>query len=123
MYPYLLQAMIQFFFLPLFITITDCHFFPCLFLLKGRCYHCECEGAKIVHPDLEKYNGRTDFLEMARDKSSGTTTEDVISRCEYLHDAVDICEEDCVCFDASWDVECAEFLNSRAANKIRLEQY
>uniref|UniRef100_A0A0E0NZY9 Uncharacterized protein n=1 Tax=Oryza rufipogon TaxID=4529 RepID=A0A0E0NZY9_ORYRU len=87
----------------------------------GRCYHCECEGAKIVHPDLEKYNGRTDFLEMARDKSSGTTTEDVISRCEYLHDAVDICEEDCVCFDASRDVECAEFLNSRAANKIRLE--
>uniref|UniRef100_A0A0E0KHT4 PIR2-like helical domain-containing protein n=1 Tax=Oryza punctata TaxID=4537 RepID=A0A0E0KHT4_ORYPU len=83
----------------------------------GRCYHCECEGAKIVHPDLEKYNGRTNFLEMARNKSSGTTTQDVITRCEYLHDAVDICEEDCVCFDASRDVECAEFLNSRAANK------
>jgi hypothetical protein len=27
-------------------------------LPKGRCYYCENEGAKIIHPDLEKYIGR-----------------------------------------------------------------
>uniref|UniRef100_A0A453PL26 Uncharacterized protein n=2 Tax=Triticinae TaxID=1648030 RepID=A0A453PL26_AEGTS len=28
----------------------------------GRCYYCEKEGAKIVHPDLEKYIGRDPTL-------------------------------------------------------------
>uniref|UniRef100_A0A0D9VXT3 DUF3615 domain-containing protein n=1 Tax=Leersia perrieri TaxID=77586 RepID=A0A0D9VXT3_9ORYZ len=86
----------------------------------GRCFHCEREGAKIVHPDLEKYTGRINFLEMACDKSSGITAEGLLGYCEYVLAAVDICEDDCVCFDASRDAKCAEFLNFRGACKARL---
>nr|CCI55285.1 PH01B001G05.8 [Phyllostachys edulis] len=46
----------------------------------GHCFHCEDEGAKIIHPDLKKYNGRDiDFEEMACDSHSNCiTTEDII---------------------------------------------
>ncbi|KAM3243786.1 hypothetical protein ACQJBY_055618 [Aegilops geniculata] len=81
----------------------------------GRCYYCEKEGAKIVHPDLEKYIGRdTDFERMACGDSSSTTTEDSISDGEFIIDSsVEVCEEDCIYFDADRDAKCAEFLNSR----------
>lgn len=86
-----------------------------IFVEKGRCYYCEKEGAKIVHPDLEKYIGRdTDFECMACVDSSSTTTEDSISDGEFILDSsVDVCEEDCIYFDADRDAKFAEFLNSR----------
>ncbi|XP_037452205.1 uncharacterized protein LOC119322789 [Triticum dicoccoides] len=81
----------------------------------GRCYYCEKEGAKIVHPDLEKYIGRDiDFERMACDNKSIMTTEGAISDGKFITDCVDVCEEDCIYFDATRDAKCAEFLNARA---------
>ncbi|XP_037452149.1 uncharacterized protein LOC119322743 [Triticum dicoccoides] len=80
----------------------------------GRCYYCENEGAKIIHPDLQKYIGRDiDFERMACDDRSGMTTEGSISGGEFIIDSVDVCEEDCIYFDADRDTKCAEFLNAR----------
>lgn len=89
-------------------------------MVKGRCYHCENEEAKIIHPDLEKYDGRNDdFERMACDNNSGTTTEGSICDGEFIVDSVDICEEDCIYFDANRDAKCAEFLNARARTMQR----
>ncbi|CAN6293626.1 unnamed protein product [Urochloa humidicola] len=39
----------------------------------GRCYNFENEEVRIIHPDLEKYDGRdTDFERMACDDKCGT---------------------------------------------------
>ncbi|CAN6323330.1 unnamed protein product [Urochloa humidicola] len=81
----------------------------------GRCYNCENEEARIVHPDLEKYDGRDiDFERMACDDKCGMETEGSISDGKFLFDSVGICEEDCIYFDANRDAKCAEFLNARA---------
>ncbi|CAN6309761.1 unnamed protein product [Urochloa humidicola] len=79
----------------------------------GRCFYCENEGAKIVHSDMTKYNGRdTDFERMACENLGGMTVDDSGSR--LVTDCIDVCEEDCIYFDASRDLKCAEFLNARA---------
>ncbi|RLN40879.1 hypothetical protein C2845_PM01G35470 [Panicum miliaceum] len=76
---------------------------------KGRCFYCENEGAKIVHPDSEKYNA---FERKACGDLGGLTVDD--SGYWLITGSVDICEEDCISFDADRDAKCAEFLNARA---------
>jgi hypothetical protein len=83
-----------------------------LFLAKGRCYYCENEGAKIIHPDLEKYTGRDTAFESMACKSN--VSKGSIGDNDFIIDYVDICEEDCIYFDASRDAKCAKFLNARA---------
>ncbi|KAJ1294591.1 hypothetical protein BS78_01G156900 [Paspalum vaginatum] len=84
-----------------------------LFLLAiGRCFFCEKEGAKIVHPDLKKYSGRgIDFEVMARMVLGGLTVDD--DGDELVAACADICSEDCIYFDANRDARCVEFLNAR----------
>ncbi|CAN6304355.1 unnamed protein product [Urochloa humidicola] len=80
---------------------------------QGRCFYCENEGAKVVHPDLEKYNGcDIAFERMACENLGGLTVDDSGDR--LITGSVDTCEEDCICFDANRDTNCAEFLNARA---------
>ncbi|PVH31522.1 hypothetical protein PAHAL_9G169800 [Panicum hallii] len=80
---------------------------------KGRCFYCENEGAKIVHPDSEKYNAYDiAFERMACEDLGGKTVDD--SGDWLITGSVDICEEDCIHFDADRDAKCAEFLNARA---------
>ena len=38
---------------------------------------------------------------------------------DFIIDFVDICEDDCIYFDASRDAKCAEFLNARAISMQR----
>lgn len=86
-------------------------------MAKSRCYYCENEGAKIIHPDLEKYIGRdTDFESMAchDDMTMGSICDN-----DFIIDIVDVCEEDCIYFDASRDAKCAKFLNARAITMQR----
>ncbi|KAL6637501.1 hypothetical protein ACP70R_025073 [Stipagrostis hirtigluma subsp. patula] len=79
----------------------------------GRCFYCENEGAKVVHPVWEKYHGRDiDFEEMACNDFGGMPVDDRGDR--LIAESVDICEEDCIYFDASRDAKCAELLNARA---------
>ncbi|GJN24093.1 hypothetical protein PR202_gb11810 [Eleusine coracana subsp. coracana] len=80
---------------------------------KFRCFHCENEGAKIVHPDLENYNDRAIYFErMACKDLGGMTVNDSGER--LINSSMDICEEDCIYFDTNRDVMCANFLNERA---------
>ena len=82
-------------------------------MAKGRCFYCENEGAKIVHPDLTKYIGcDIAFERMACEDLGGLTVGD--SGKSLIADSAGICEEDCIYFDANRDVKCAEFLNARA---------
>ena len=88
-------------------------FFIVFLLAKGRCFHCENEGAKIVHPDSEKYNGfDVDFERIACKVLGGLTVGD--SGDWLITSSIDMCEEDCIYFDANRDAKCAEFLNARA---------
>lgn len=53
--------------------VDDVFYFPALLLQKGRCFHCERVGTKIVHPSLGSYHGQSgDFKLMARGKHSLT---------------------------------------------------
>uniref|UniRef100_A0A0E0M525 Uncharacterized protein n=1 Tax=Oryza punctata TaxID=4537 RepID=A0A0E0M525_ORYPU len=69
-----------------------------------RCLYCEVEGAKIVHPTLEKYHGGEKEVEEAiREEHDSLTNDEVISLSTYnvrrlcAHDEdfiyVDVCEE------------------------------
>ncbi|CAN6292738.1 unnamed protein product [Urochloa humidicola] len=79
----------------------------------GRCFYCENEGAKVIHPDSEKYNAcDIAFERMACENLGGLTVDDSGDR--LITGSVDTCEEDCICFDANKDTKCAEFLNARA---------
>ncbi|WVZ59815.1 hypothetical protein U9M48_009910, partial [Paspalum notatum var. saurae] len=70
------------------------------------------EGAKIVHPDLKKYSGRDIMFEaMACMVLGGLIIDD--DGDELIAACADICEEDCIYFDANRDARCVEFLNAR----------
>ncbi|EEE59748.1 hypothetical protein OsJ_12215 [Oryza sativa Japonica Group] len=82
----------------------------------GRCFHCEYEGVKVVHPESQKYHGRDiDFEEMAcKSHSNGIVNEDLVSSGESVTYSVGISQEDCIYFDFRRDVKCANFLNAHA---------
>ncbi|CAN6309763.1 unnamed protein product [Urochloa humidicola] len=92
--------------------VTDEHCYP-VRAPPGRCFYCENEGAKIVHPAETKYIGSDiAFERMACEDLGGLTVDD--SGDKLIAHCADICEEDCIYFDANRDVKCAEFLNARA---------
>ncbi|TVU46213.1 hypothetical protein EJB05_05734, partial [Eragrostis curvula] len=80
---------------------------------KLRCFHCEKEGAKIVHPDTDKYKDRDIYFERMACKDLGVMTVDDTSE-RLITSSMDICEVDCIYFDANRDTKCANFLNARA---------
>uniref|UniRef100_A0A0D9VXT2 Uncharacterized protein n=1 Tax=Leersia perrieri TaxID=77586 RepID=A0A0D9VXT2_9ORYZ len=74
----------------------------------GRCFHCEYEGVKVVHPGRKKYHGRDiDFEEMACDKSNGIINEDLVNSAKHVTYSVCISQEDCIYFDFHRDVKSA----------------
>ncbi|KAM0893099.1 hypothetical protein ACQ4PT_025349 [Festuca glaucescens] len=77
----------------------------------GRCFHCECEGIKIIHPPSETYHGRcTEFEDMASGKNP-VSNEELISQGKYGTLFIDTMEDDCVYFDSSWDGDFAVSIN------------
>uniref|UniRef100_A0ACD5XXK6 Uncharacterized protein n=1 Tax=Avena sativa TaxID=4498 RepID=A0ACD5XXK6_AVESA len=83
----------------------------------GRCFHCECEGTKVIHPPSEKYRGCcTEFEDMASGKSP-VSNEELINQAKYGTMFVDTMEDDCVYFDSAWDAKFAVFLNDMEQDK------
>ncbi|CAM0952219.1 unnamed protein product [Alopecurus aequalis] len=77
----------------------------------GRCFHCECEGIKVIHPPSETYVGCcTEFEDMASGKSP-VSNEQLIDQSQYGTLFVDTMEDDCLYFDSAWDVDFAAFVN------------
>nr|BAK04501.1 predicted protein [Hordeum vulgare subsp. vulgare] len=67
-----------------------------------RCFSCEFNGAKIVHPYDESYSGRhEDFNIIAR--GHGTLNDLLISSCHYHSDKMASLTEDFIYFDPSMD--------------------
>ncbi|CAM0871461.1 unnamed protein product [Alopecurus aequalis] len=89
----------------------------------GRCYHCECEGTKVIHPSSESYLGRcADFHDMA----GGDTARDAQGLVRHgqtntLFDGT-LEEEDSVYFDPAWDVDFSVFINDTARKRARYEK-
>uniref|UniRef100_A0ACD5YE03 Uncharacterized protein n=1 Tax=Avena sativa TaxID=4498 RepID=A0ACD5YE03_AVESA len=83
----------------------------------GRCFHCECEGTKVIHPPSETYRGCcTEFKDMASGKSP-VSNEELINQAKYGTLFVDTMEDDCVYFDSAWDAKFAVFLNDMEQDK------
>nr|CAB3494382.1 unnamed protein product [Digitaria exilis] len=80
----------------------------------GRCFHCECEGAKIVHPSSVAYLGQeSDFEEMARGDHP-LSNEELIGYWGQKTVFLDTSEDYYTYFDPAWDADFAVRLNRDA---------
>ncbi|KAM0835331.1 hypothetical protein ACQ4PT_063007 [Festuca glaucescens] len=89
----------------------------------GRCYHCEYDGIKIIHPSSESYIGRCeDFEDMARGESS-VNIQGLVGHGQRktLFDGT-LEYEDSIYFDPSWDVDFSKFINRTAREQARKEK-
>jgi hypothetical protein len=94
-----------------------------LLLRKGRCFHCECEGIKIIHPPSETYHGRcTEFEDMASGKNP-VSNEELISQAKYGTLFIDTMEDDCVYFDSAWDGDFAVSINEMEQDRDEEEDF
>lgn len=76
--------------------------------MQVRCFPCEFNGAKIVHPYDETYSGRyEDFILTAQEKH-GTPNGLVISSCHSHSDLMATMTEDFIYFDPNTDSKIAE---------------
>ncbi|XP_047050078.1 uncharacterized protein LOC124655177 [Lolium rigidum] len=89
----------------------------------GRCFHCECEGIKIIHPPSETYHGRcTEFEDMASGKNP-VSNEELISQGKYGTLFIDTMEDDCVYFDSAWDGDFAVSINEMERDRDEEEVF
>ncbi|KAK1632115.1 hypothetical protein QYE76_006430 [Lolium multiflorum] len=89
----------------------------------GRCFHCECEGIKIIHPPSETYHGRcTEFEDMASGKNP-VSNEELISQAKYGTLFIDTMEDDCVYFDSAWDGDFAVSINEMEQDRDEEEEF
>uniref|UniRef100_M0WE92 Uncharacterized protein n=1 Tax=Hordeum vulgare subsp. vulgare TaxID=112509 RepID=M0WE92_HORVV len=73
-----------------------------------RCFCCEHNGIKIVHPFFETYNGRRDdFQEMASGRQD-VLIQTIISRYEFEVDGMFTLKEDWIYFDPNMDGKIAQ---------------
>jgi hypothetical protein len=94
-----------------------------LLLRKGRCFHCECEGIKIIHPPSETYHGLcTEFEDMASGKNP-VSNEELISQGKYGTLFIDTMEDDCVYFDSAWDGDFAVSINEMEQDRDEEEDF
>ncbi|CAN6293183.1 unnamed protein product [Urochloa humidicola] len=80
----------------------------------GRCFHCECEGAKIVHPTSVGYLGQdSDFEDMTLGDHS-VSNEGLIGFWGQKTVFLDTSQDYHIYFDPAWDVDFAARLNRDA---------
>ncbi|CAL4944142.1 unnamed protein product [Urochloa decumbens] len=90
---------------------------------SGRCFHCEYEGIKIVHPDFGTYRGReTDFEEMACGKRK-VDNELLIGFGEIRMEFVGMVSDDSVYSDPATDADFAECMNYLARREEKEEAF
>ncbi|CAN6315421.1 unnamed protein product [Urochloa humidicola] len=90
---------------------------------SGRCFHCEYEGIKIVHPDSGTYRGReTDFEEMACGKRK-VDIEQLIGFGKMRMEFVGIVNDDSVYPDPETDARFAECMNYLARREEKEEEF
>uniref|UniRef100_A0ACD6AGH5 Uncharacterized protein n=1 Tax=Avena sativa TaxID=4498 RepID=A0ACD6AGH5_AVESA len=89
----------------------------------GRCYHCEYNGIKIIHPSSKSYLGRcTEFQDMARGESEVDVQELVeLGQTNTLFDGT-LEYEDSVYFDPVWDTDFSRFIDKTARDHARQEK-
>ncbi|KAM0915283.1 hypothetical protein ACQ4PT_010947 [Festuca glaucescens] len=86
----------------------------------GRCYHCEYDGIKIIHPSSKCYLGHcTDFEEMARGESA-VNAQGLVEEGQRntLFDGT-LEYEDSIYFDPAWDVDFRMFIDQTARDQAR----
>ncbi|CAN6310731.1 unnamed protein product [Urochloa humidicola] len=80
----------------------------------GRCFHCECEGAKIVHPSSERYLGQdSDFEDMTLGEHA-VSNEQLIGFWGQKTVFLDTSQDYHIYFDPARDVDFAVRLNRDA---------
>ncbi|KAF7110284.1 hypothetical protein CFC21_110419 [Triticum aestivum] len=73
-----------------------------------RCFSCEFNGAKIVHPYDESYCGRYEDFNIIAQGKHGTPNDLIISSCHYHSDMMATMTEDFIYFDPNMDSEFAK---------------
>lgn len=73
-----------------------------------RCFCCEQNGIKIVHPCLETYNGRRDDFHKMASGTHGVQIGTIITRYEFEVDGMFTIKEDWIYFDPNMDAKIAE---------------
>ncbi|XBI39991.1 hypothetical protein VPH35_124656 [Triticum aestivum] len=73
-----------------------------------RCFSCEFNGAKIVHPYDESYCGRYEDFNIIAQGKHGTPNDLLISSCHYHSDMMATMTEDFIYFDPNMDSEFAK---------------
>uniref|UniRef100_A0A453SI64 Uncharacterized protein n=1 Tax=Aegilops tauschii subsp. strangulata TaxID=200361 RepID=A0A453SI64_AEGTS len=76
--------------------------------MQVRCFSCEFNGAKIVHPYDESYCGRYEDFNIIAQGKHGTPNDLIISSCHYHSDMMATMTEDFIYFDPNMDSEFAK---------------
>ncbi|TVU45175.1 hypothetical protein EJB05_04650, partial [Eragrostis curvula] len=86
---------------------------------SGRCFHCESEGNKIVHPAVGIYRGReTDFEELARGQRK-VGNEDLIGIGEMRMEFVGVLSDDSVYCDPTVDSDFSKSMREELSYEER----
>ena len=88
--------------------------------MQVRCFPCEFNGAKIVHPDDQTYSGYYKDFELMAQRKDVTWNELIISAYDLNVDQMCTRTEDWIYFDPNMDSKFAEMNPiSNVATKLR----